>query len=283
LIRALLVIGVLLAWPAAARAHDSLAPPGSTHNWLPDEEWVHRHWIPFDSQVLTRALGLRSGQLEAYLYNDHHTLAALAVAQGIDPEALADRLVAGWPEARRPRLRERTMRILTQGHLAQHMFFHLFHGLDPGSHAHHVFGMPSEEYVRLRQDGLTYREIAERGGHTTKPLQKAVIAMLERNRREGVAREQAWPAEADRILARTRARIGCWVRRPLPGWDKSNPYGKNRFLHGSHKAGWPATPEEWAADERRVERVRNELTRTCWAHVARYRGPAPDPHKLPTT
>ena len=73
---------VMCVLAAPARAHDSLAPAGAGHNWLPDEEWVHRHWLPFDERELEAALGLRRRELEAYLYDDHHTLAELARARG---------------------------------------------------------------------------------------------------------------------------------------------------------------------------------------------------------
>ena len=264
----LAVVAVVLpaATPGAALAHDSLAPAGASHNWLPDEEWVHRHWLPFDERVLTRALGLRSLELEAYLYNDHHTLADLARARGLEVEALADQLVAGWPEADRAVPRARTLRILTQGHLAQHMFFHVFHGLDLGGHSEHVFGMPVLAYRGLREKGLSYAQIAERGGEPVSALRSLVWSILSANRRDGVARGEAWPAEARRILARTLARLPCWLERPSPELDPSNPYGKNRFLHGSHDAAWPATEAERRVNERRVERIRRKLARSCWPH-----------------
>ena len=73
---------VMCVFAAPARAHDSLAPAGAGHNWLPDEEWVHRHWLPFDERELEAALGLRGRELEAYLYDDHHTLAGVGCGRG---------------------------------------------------------------------------------------------------------------------------------------------------------------------------------------------------------
>ncbi len=134
---------VMCVFAAPARAHDSLAPAGAGHNWLPDEEWVHRHWLPFDERQVEAALGLRGRELEAYLYDDHHTLAALARARGVGLDALVDRLLAGWGDVpQRAVLRERTVRVLEQGHLAQHLFFHVFHGLELHPHSEHLFGMP---------------------------------------------------------------------------------------------------------------------------------------------
>src|SRR4051794_5544282 len=84
---------------AGSGAHDSLAPPGGSHNWLPAELWVYAHWVPFDEQALYDALGLDARSLEAYLYDDHRRLADLALARGITVDELADRLIASDHDA----------------------------------------------------------------------------------------------------------------------------------------------------------------------------------------
>lgn len=271
--RALLaaILGLLLCVPVAG-AHDSLAPRDGGHNWLPDEEWVHRHWVPFDERELGAALGLRDGELEAYLYNDHHTLAALARSRGIGVDALVERLVGAWgPVPQLDELRARTRRLLTQGHLAQHVFFHVFHGVELGEHSDHVFGMPVDAYRALREDGASYAEIASAGAVELTVLRDQVVAGLLANRRDGVANGQAWPAQSDRILRRTLQRLPCWLDRPPAALDPANPYGKNRFLHGPHAAGWPATAAQRRTDERRVERFRAGLARACWPRVHRWK------------
>ena len=272
--RAIVAALVMLCVSAGpAWAHDSLAPAGAGHNWLPDEEWVHRHWLPFDERELEAALGLRGRELEAYLYDDHHTLAGLARSRGVSVNGLADRLLAGWGDgSQRAVLRERTVRVLTQGHLAQHVFFHVFHGLELHPHAEHLFGMPADAYRALRDDGASYAEIARAGQVPLSVLRGHVVEVARADRREGVARGEAWPAEAARIGARTRARLDCWLRRPPAALDRANPYGKNRLLHGSHAAGWPSTAGERRANERRVERFRSRLERSCWPHPPRWNG-----------
>ena len=50
------------------------------------------------------------------------------------------------------------MRVLTQGHLAQHLFFHVFHGLDLHPHSEHLFGMPADAYRALREGGASYAD-----------------------------------------------------------------------------------------------------------------------------
>ena len=164
------------------------------------------------------------------------------------------------------------MRVLTQGHLAQHLFFHVFHGLELHPHSEHLFGMPADAYRALREDGASYAEIARDGGIPLSTLRGHVVSVVASDRRDGVARGEAWPAEAARIGARTLARLDCWLRQPPAALDRANPYGKNRFLHGSHAAGWPSTAGERRADERRVERFRRGLERSCWPHPPRWGG-----------
>lgn len=261
----------LLAAPAVA--HDSAAPAGQGHNWLPEEMWVHRHWVPFDSRALEAELGLGPRRLEAYLYDDHHTLAELAAARGVALDALVDRLLAGWGDVPQlPLLRARTVQVLTQGHLAQHLFFHVFHGLELHPHSEHVFGMTDDAYRALRQDGASYVEIARAGNAPLARLRAHVKATIAADRRDGVERGEAWPADSARVQARTLARMDCWLRSPPAALDPGNPYGKNRFLHGPHTAGWPATAAERRVDERRVERFRRGLKRSCWPHPPRWSG-----------
>ena len=263
---AVVAVAWLVTTPGVAHAHDSLAPPRESHNWLPNEEWVHRHWIPFDERTLNEALRLRPHDLRAYLYNDHHTLADLARRLGVDPRALATRLVAPWPAERRALLRERTWRILTQGHLAQHVFFHVFHGLDLHRSSHELFGVAGHEYQAMRDQGHSYLSIAAHGNIPPAALLAGIAAMIDNDHRDGIARLEAWPRQSNRIRDRTRAQLACWLGQPPAKMDPANPFGKNRFLHGEHVAGWPRTPAERRANDRRVERFRQRLVKGCWPH-----------------
>ena len=251
LTRALAAFAVAAACLAGdARAHDSLAPPGASHNWLPEEEWVHRHWIPFDERALVRARARSRAARGVPLRRSPHARGARGRARARPGGARrpARRAVAG---DRRDRavLRERTLRILTQGHLAQHMFFHVFHGLELRRALRPCVRHARRGLPGLRRAGLSYTEIAARGEVPIAALRDAGhVDALIANRQDGLARREAGPAQAGRILARTLARLGCWLRRPPPERDPSNPYGKNRFLHGAHVAAWPAT----AAERRRT-------------------------------
>ena len=257
-----------------ARAHDSLSPPGAPHTWLPDEDWVVHHWIPFDERQLTSRLGLRPRELEAYLYDDHRSLAQLAAARGLDVDTVRDELVAAWwprvDEQHFELLRERTQRVLTQPHLAQHVFFHVFHA----GAIHHVaetaFGVPAAALETLRTQGLSPIAIAERGGVPPAVMRSALLNEFDMLAAEAVRRGFTPASEARRIVARQASTLDCWMNRPRPGGDATNPYGKARFWHGGHARGWPVTRRQRRANERRVERFRRSLRRGCWPIPARW-------------
>jgi hypothetical protein len=157
---------VLAAVSPTATAHDSLAPRGAPHQWLPVEEWVFRHWVPFDERALTRALKLRGHELEAYLYNDHNALADLARWRGIGLNELTTRLLAPWgatlTERQRAVLRDHTLRLLTQGHLAQHVLFHTFHTVGLETMTRQLFGVTHPRFRALREQRNTPLTIARR-------------------------------------------------------------------------------------------------------------------------
>jgi hypothetical protein len=270
----LVPIGILGA-AASAVGHDSLSPSGALHRWLPNERWVMRHWIPFDEHTLQADLGLPGRQLESFTLNDHHTLAALARQRGIDVDSLTDDLVAPWrkqvDEERLALLRDRTQRVLTQGHLAQHVFFHVFHSFGLAPVARELFGVSSHHLDVLRMHGMTPLAVARRhGGEPERVIVRRLVRLLRRHRNIAVARREELPAEADRFLARQIARLPCWVRSLRPTTDPGNPYGKGIHEHGSHPRDWPQTARQRRDDERRVEQFRRALQWTCWPRIPRW-------------
>src|SRR5688500_20331880 len=60
---------------------DSEAPPGAPPHWLPGEEWVMQHWIPYDETRLYGLLGVKRGDIWRALRDDTHSLAELVRAQ----------------------------------------------------------------------------------------------------------------------------------------------------------------------------------------------------------
>lgn len=252
-----------------------MAPPGAPHQWLPNDRWLQEHWIPFDQRRLERALGLGAKELEAYLVNDHHTLADLARRRGLPVASLADRLVAPWRRrvgaSHVAMLRGRTMQILTQGHLAQHAFFHVFHSLGSTFVAEGLFGVSSVELDAQRRLGRTPLEVALEHGKREAALTEGLVELLRRHRDGGVRLLEAWPAQSDRMLARQVATLPCWLRSVRPSMDWGNPYGKAMHQHGRHARGWPATSAQEREDERRVRRFYARLRWTCWPRVPPWR------------
>src|SRR5687768_17180398 len=138
----LAVVAVLLLCPATAAAQDSDAPPGALPHWLPTEEWVYQHWLPFDEGRLYRVLRADRGAIWRHLRDDAaHDLEQLARARGLSPRALARRLVPSGD----PVLTDRAFRVVTQGHLSQHILFHSLHQTAVPDASRHIFGAPNED------------------------------------------------------------------------------------------------------------------------------------------
>ena len=100
-------------------------------------------------------------------------------------------------------LLDRTWRILTQGHLSQHVFFHVFHGSPVHINSPDLFGMPDATYQALRQQGLSYAEVAVQGGVPLERLRATIVAMINSDHSDGIARREAWPRQSDRIRDRS--------------------------------------------------------------------------------
>ncbi|MDQ4131132.1 MAG: hypothetical protein M3133_09125 [Actinomycetota bacterium] len=230
---------VLACGGAPALAHDSLAPPGARHRWLPREPWVRHHWVPYDESHLYSVLGIDTAGLFEWLRDDHRTLAQLARRRGVSPRGLATRLLeprrSEVPARSYPVLRERAERTLTQGHLAQHLFFHVFHGVSPAADVKETFGVSRRTYRRLRRRGWTPLQIAGRGGRSPETVR---AHMHERLAAEAAA--AGWSmskAQGDRMLARQRRLVDCWLESPHAKFDRDNPFGQKWSGHPPHPRG----------------------------------------------
>src|SRR3954465_2934250 len=101
-----IVLTLALAAPAAAQTQapakpqtkslDSEAPPGAPPHWLPGEQWVMQHWLPYDETRLYALLPASRGEGWGGLRAAPRTVADLARAKGWDPAALARELVSPW-------------------------------------------------------------------------------------------------------------------------------------------------------------------------------------------
>jgi hypothetical protein len=141
----LLALAALLLVPAAAQAADSHAPHGARLDWLPRDEWVMSAWLPYDEARLYELVHSDRAEVDAWL-DDHRTLGQLARKRGwTSQRRLARALVAPRLKSVRPAMRavleRRALETLTQGHLSNHVIFHVFHTPAIADHARTIFGL----------------------------------------------------------------------------------------------------------------------------------------------
>jgi hypothetical protein len=224
------VVAGLLAFaaPAAAQAPgpakpqtqslDSEAPPGAPPHWLPNERWVMQHWLPFDEARLYALLHSSRGEVWRWLRDDTRTLAGLARERGWEPQDLARALVAPWKghldqPSRLALLQSRALRVLTQGHLSQHILFHSLHQNAIPDNSPAIFGVASrEEFQTLRRSELSPLQICRLNGlsrsHAATSAEQTLRGMLERG-----VRGQAIPeSQARRLLARQLRQLPRWLQ-----------------------------------------------------------------------
>lgn len=199
-----------------ALAADSDAPPGSPPNWLPNEPWVNELWLPFDEERLPAALGLTRGEIFSWIRNDgSHTLAQLARRMNIGVDALAARLVAsrtGLSAPQRARVRSYSRRVVTQGHLAQHLLFHALHQTAIPERARAIFGTPTAKaYGRLRVAEVSPLDIGELHGVTRVEMRRRTSAALRAAQQRGVRARIVTPAQAKLQVDRQLGQIPRWL------------------------------------------------------------------------
>lgn len=203
--------------PVAGRPPDSDAPPNSPPHWLPPDMWIHLHWIPFDEARLNRLLHTSRAGLWTWLRDDTHTLAQLAAQRGwADPERLARALVAPRAQAVRPSmlrvLRARSLRILRQGHLAQHVLLHSLHQEVGPGHAAGLFGVSgTARFQALRRLDLSPLRIGRAHGRTRAQMQHGLEAELRAAAREGVRHGDTSAHEAAVVLQRQLRQVPRWL------------------------------------------------------------------------
>ena len=211
------ICGVALALPAAAGGHDSDAPPGARHNWLPREDWVMERWLPYEETRFYELTGTTRAEVRDWLRDDHRTLGQLARRHGVDDRALAGRLVAGWrgrvPVRQFRRLRDRARRTLTQGHVAQHMLFHLFHEVVIPRNAPAIVGVSERRYRALRRKGLTQLEIGGRAGRGEAQIRAEALRVLRVSSARGLRRSALSQEQAELDQRQQEERVSAWMRK----------------------------------------------------------------------
>ena len=209
----LVALLALAATAAPAHAQDSDAPPGALPHWLPTEQWVYQHWLPYDEGRLERVLGVSRSRIFRHLRNDlDHDLAQLARRRGLTPREAARRLVA--PRAGRTRavshreLVDRAERTLTQGHLSQHILFHSLHQLAIPRNATWIFGTRSEaQYLALRRAELSPQQIGRLNGRTQAQMLARTRAVLRDAAARGVRTGATTAGQARLLLDRQLSQV----------------------------------------------------------------------------
>lgn len=228
---------------SSAVGHDTKAPAHASHNWLPKIDWVAFHWSPVDEKQLAAALKMTHLQLYELQADDHIALDTVAKRQGINPAKLRSELFKPWNKAKLTSAQARAIKrrislVLSQPHLAQHVFWHPFHSpaykRDPDRSARKLFGVSVDRYRQLRREGRTQLEIATIGGRSETTLRRTVVQHLKLTRDYGIRTRQVLPAQAMRIYNRQRSLVECWMRTPLPQFDPTIPFGGD--IHGGHGA-----------------------------------------------
>lgn len=244
-------------------------PAGARHGLLPDEPWVMAHWAPFDERVLTDGLRLHPAQLEAFLYNDHHTIAQLARQRHVGFTGLVRRLTA-WadavPGADRAEMERRTRLVLVSGHLAQHVFFRVFHGSDLVPPVVRTAGISWATFDAQRARRWSLRRVVSVSGGDPVAVEQSVVSMINAVRDRGVAGHETPGSEGVRLATRQRGRLHCWFTRPAQSLDSAAPYDRGYTKHaGSHTSrDVPRTRAQQAVEDRKISRGLAGRPKACW-------------------
>ncbi len=212
----LALCALLVAAPAAG-AQDSLAPKGALPHWLPTEKWVYEHWLPFDEGRLYQLLQADRKAIWRHLRDDAaHDLEQLGRRRGYTPERLAAALVAPRAGTVSPTtlrtLRARAYRVLTQGHMSQHILFHSLHQRTIPLAAPRLFGTSSvEEYLQLRRAELSPLQIGRQHGRTRTQMQRDIVAALRATNAEGVRTGMITRKQARILLDRQLRQVPRWL------------------------------------------------------------------------
>jgi Tol biopolymer transport system component len=230
-VTAVLAVAAVLAFAPAGAAQDSGAPPGALPHWIPNDDWVYEHWLPYDETRLYDALGIDRGDMWRHLRDDGaHDLEQLAAGRGMTAAQLADRVMAprraGLSPARFRQLRARASRIITQGHLSQHIHFHSLHQRTIQDNAPSIFGVSPQEFRDLRVEEHSPLEIGRMNGRSAVTMRRRAAAALRRTADRAVSGGAMTRAQARRLLRRQLAQLPRWLgQRRNNGPPRTSPVG----------------------------------------------------------
>jgi hypothetical protein len=236
----LLTASMCFVFVAHAPAKDSLAPKSAGDRWLPCERWVLYHWNPIDMQRLYARTGIDETELFDWLRDDdNHTLSGLITKHDLDPEDVVTSSLAvdpGLPTAVRATLAERADRLLTQGHLAQHVFFHVFHSSAIRQHSREIFGMNPWDYSKARRLGFSAADMGRlKRGYSRRQTAARVLRVIGRYEKLGIVLGATSNAQADSFMDQTQRLVDSWIdmrylkKRPRHGLPQTTrAAGKDR-------------------------------------------------------
>jgi hypothetical protein len=265
----LIAMSAVLLGGSPAVAHDAPMSPGLRHGLLPNERWVMQHWSPLDEQTLAHALCLSLPQVEAFLYNDHHTLAQLAIARGLDFETLVGTLAA-WtanvPAADREVIEQRIRLMLVSGHLAQHVLFHVFHGEDLSPAVKAAAELPAPRFATLRNDRWSYRRLILHAGGNPAAMMDRLATQIRHRQQTGRDSAQTPQRQGNRLVARQLRRLPCWFGRAAQPLDPAAPYDRDYTKHapGHSDQDVPATRAQQAVEDRLISQGLAKRPHACW-------------------
>jgi len=207
----------LLAVVAAAPASAERRPPDAPAHWLPNEEWSNLLWLPFEEERLYRLLDMDRGEIFRWIRNDaDHTLAQLGEQRGYTADGLARALVAPRRDDVSPQtyrlLVRYTRRVLTFGHLSQHLLFHSLHQRAIPRDATEIFGVRRElDFLSLRRAELSPVRIGDLHGRTRAEIHRAAARTLREAASLGVRRGFVTDRQRDLLLDRQLRQLPRWL------------------------------------------------------------------------
>ena len=175
---------------------------------------------PTTRRACTTLIHSDRAEVDAWL-DDHRTLGQLARTRGwTSQRRLAHALVAPRLKGVRPAMRavleRRALETLTQGHLSNHMIFHVFHTPAIADHAKSVFGLRPATFRHLRDSGLSPAAIAQRGGRTRAGAQARLAALLKARGERAVSLGAMSRAQARALYGEQMAALPAFMAPHLP-------------------------------------------------------------------
>jgi hypothetical protein len=232
--------------PTAAAAKDSNAPKSASDRWLPCDDWVMLHWIPFDEGDFARVSGANPHRVLNWIRDDqHHTLGQLVALKGITLDQATDELTERWSgkvsAERLSILKKRTMDMLTQGHLSQHVLFHHFHDPVIAVHSQEIFGLSRGDYTVARRSGYSPAEMGRHQHRTKRQVKVAALRVMRKYMRVAIASQEISAPEAQRFYRRQVRYANRWLsqrlhhslkkRKPFPSGKKAHDFDKQNELY----------------------------------------------------